>query len=85
MEYYGLMLERNKKITCLVLNGSTLESAGYIYGITRERVRQIITSIVRKADLDTLVWARGDRCSPDIQALRRTKDTLIPLINSLQE
>ena len=68
--------ERDKHISLQVLSGRTLESQAQDYGITRERVRQIVNRFLRMVDappregdpLQTGLFA-----SFDIRKLRKQK------------
>jgi len=43
------MLDRNKTIAISALNGATLEKVASDFGVTRERVRQIVAKMLRIA------------------------------------
>ena len=54
--------QRDADIACLVLNGMTLEAAGAIYGIQRERTRQIVRRSLFRSSPEFCkknLWALG--------------------------
>lgn len=78
-------MERNDKILLCALRGWTLHQIGKIFGITRERVKQIAVKTVKKYDLNLYGSMMSEYNTGSIKVLRQNKNRLISLINSKGE
>lgn len=64
------LLERNKKIAALYLEGETLERAGAPFGLKKERVRQIL---LRQNVVPRRIWSKAEP-QPSAEEKQRIKE-----------
>ena len=65
------MLDRNKTIAISALNGAALEKVASDFGVTRERVRQIVAKLLRIACNNFLGHSSGYPESITLKAIRK--------------